>query len=198
MNRCYAFSGRRIIRCPPHHLVVAALLTQLFRRITPMHRRFNQCWRPCGQTVSVSFHATVGWTAADPSVHPVLKASSWCISVLFKLDHRIVQRFPPKDRRFIRRCCLRGFSSPNHPTQLGKGPSVHLTVSSEFQSLRSVPSAPTLLHRWYRRFIRRCLFPSFSSRLQLGSLLQLNILNILNMPLLIASKYILNPQICYK
>jgi hypothetical protein len=54
------------------------------------------------------------------------------------------------------------------------------------------------MHRWYRWFIQRCLFPSFSSRLQLGSLLQLNILNILNMPLLIASKYILSPQICYK
>jgi hypothetical protein len=38
-------------------------------------------------------------------------------------------------------------------------------------------------------------FPFLSSRLQLGSLLQLNILN---MPLLIASKYILSPQICYK
>jgi hypothetical protein len=54
------------------------------------------------------------------------------------------------------------------------------------------------MHRWYRRFIRRFLLPSFSSRLQLGSLLQLNIINILNIPLLIASKYILSPQICYK
>jgi hypothetical protein len=55
------------------------------------------------------------------------------------------------------------------------------------------------LHRrllyWYRRFFRRYPFPSSSSRLQFGSLLQLNILNILIMPLLIASKYILSPQI---
>jgi hypothetical protein len=51
------------------------------------------------------------------------------------------------------------------------------------------------MHRWYRRFIRWCLLPCFSSRLQLGSLLQLNILN---MPLLIASKYIVNPQFCCK
>jgi hypothetical protein len=160
-----------------------------------MHRRVIRCWRSRDQTVYVSFHATVGWTAADPSVHPVLQVSSWCVSVLFKLDQRIVQRFPPMDCRFIRRCCLHGFSSPIHPTQLRKGPSVHPTVSSKFQSLRSVPSAPKLLHRWYRRFIRRCLFPSFSSCLQLGSLLQLNILI---MPLLIASKYILSPQICYK
>jgi hypothetical protein len=177
MNRCYAFPGRRFIWCPPHHLAVAALLTQLFRRYAPTLRRFIRCWRTSHQTISVSFHATVGWTATDPSVHLVLKASSWRVSVLFKLDHRIVRRFPPMDRRFIRRCCLRGFSSPIHLTQLGKGLSVHLTVSSEFQSLHSVPSAPTLLHRWYRRFIRWCLFPSFSSRLQLGSLLQLNILN---------------------
>jgi hypothetical protein len=55
------------------------------------------------------------------------------------------------------------------------------------------------LHRcllyWYRRFIWRYPFPSSSSRLQFGSLLQLNILNILIMPLLIAYKYILSPQI---
>jgi hypothetical protein len=47
------------------------------------------------------------------------------------------------------------------------------------------------MHRWCRRFIQRCLFPSFSSRLQLGSLLQLNILS---MPSLIAPKYILSPH----
>jgi hypothetical protein len=96
------------------------------------------------QNVSGSFHAIVGWTAADPSVHPVLKDSSWRVSVLFKHDHRIDWRFPPMDRRFIRRYCLRDFSSLIHPTQLGKGPSVHPTVSSEFQSLHSVLSAPTL------------------------------------------------------
>jgi hypothetical protein len=50
------------------------------------------------------------------------------------------------------------------------------------------------MYRWYHRFIRRCLFFSFSSCLQLGSLLQLNILN---MSSLIASKYILSPQFCY-
>jgi hypothetical protein len=42
------------------------------------------------------------------------------------------------------------------------------------------------------------VFSFFSSRLQLGSLLQLNILNILNMPLLIAPKYMLTPHFCYK
>jgi hypothetical protein len=105
-------------------------LTELLRRYASTVRRFIRCWRPRGQTVSVSFHATVGWTAAEPSVHPLLKASSLRVSVLFKLDHQIVRRFPPMDRRFIRRCCLCGFSSPIHPTQLGKGPSVHPTVSS--------------------------------------------------------------------
>jgi hypothetical protein len=74
MNWCYTFSRRQFIRCPPRHVAVEDPLTQLLRRITPTHRRFIRCWRPCGQIVSVSFHATVGWTAADPSVHPVLKA----------------------------------------------------------------------------------------------------------------------------
>jgi hypothetical protein len=130
-------------------------LTQLLRRYAPTLRRIIRCWSPHNQNVSGSFHVTVGWTAADPSVHPVLKGSCWCVSVLFK-----------------------------HLTQLWKGPVVaQCTRCSD------------AMHRWYRRFIRWCLFPSFSSRPQLGSLLQLNILN---MPSLIASKYILSPHFCYK
>jgi hypothetical protein len=102
-------------------------LTQLLRRYAPAHRRIIRCWRPCGQNL---FHGTVGWTTAYPSVHPVLKASSRRVSVLFKLDHRIDRRFPLMDRQFIRRCYLRGSSSPVHLTQLGKGPLVHPTISS--------------------------------------------------------------------
>jgi hypothetical protein len=69
-------------------------------------------------------------TAVVPSVHPVLKDLSWRVSVLFKHDHRIDRQFPPMDCRFIRRCCLRGFFSPIHPTQVGKRLSVHPTISS--------------------------------------------------------------------
>jgi hypothetical protein len=50
----FTFPGRRFIRCPPRHLAVAALLTQLFWRYTLTHHRFIWCWRPHGQTVSVS------------------------------------------------------------------------------------------------------------------------------------------------
>jgi hypothetical protein len=57
--------------------------------------------------------------------------------------------------------------------------------------------APTLAI-WVPSVHPTVSFSFFSSRLQLGFLLQLSILNILNMPLLIASKYILSPQICYK
>jgi hypothetical protein len=195
MNRCYAFPGPRFIWFPPHHLAIAALLTQLFRRYAPTLRRFIRCWRTSRQTISVNFHATVGWTAADPSVHPVLKASSWCVSVLFKLDHRIVRRFPPMDRRFIRRCCLRDFSSPIHPTQLGKGPSVHPTVSSD--------SSRCIVYQVLRRY---CTDGTVGSSDGVFFLLFLRVFNLdlcfnltyLIMPLLIASKYILSPQIFYK
>jgi hypothetical protein len=130
------WSDAMLFRASVHPvLLVVALhrtwpLTQLLRCYTSTHRRFIRCWRPCSQNVSGSFHATVGWTAAYPSVLPVLKASSWCVFVLFKLDHLIDRQFAPIDRRFIRRYYLCGFSSPIHPTQLGKGLSVHPTVSS--------------------------------------------------------------------
>jgi hypothetical protein len=77
------------------------------------------------------------------------------------------------------------------------------TVSS-FDGIKLIPvvaqctKCSDAMHWWYRRFIRRCIFPSFSSRLQLGSFLQLDILNILNMPLVISSKCILSPKICCK
>jgi hypothetical protein len=144
MNRCYPFQGVGSSGAPPTSLSRWGSLTELLRRYALTHLRFIWCWRPRNQIVSVSLHATVGWTATDPSVHTVLKASSWRVSVLFKHDHRIDRRFPPMDRRFIWRCFLCGSSSPIHPTQQGTGPSVHPTVSSWLQSLRSVPSAPTL------------------------------------------------------
>jgi hypothetical protein len=130
MIRRYVFLGDGSFGATRRCLHCTWPLTQLFQRNAPMHRRFIRCWRPRCQNVSVSFHVTVGWTAADLSVHPVLKTSYWRVSVLFKHDHRIDQRFPPMDRQFIRRCCLLGSSSPIHPTQLGKGPSVHPTYQA--------------------------------------------------------------------
>jgi hypothetical protein len=130
------WSNPMFFRASVHPVLLAVslhytwLLTQLLQRYAPTLRRIIWCWRPCGQNLSSSFHATVGWTAAHPSVHPVLKASSWRVSVLFKLDHRIDRRFPPMDHRFIRHCYLRDSSSPIHLTQLGKGPSFHPMVSS--------------------------------------------------------------------
>jgi hypothetical protein len=113
------------------------------------------------------------------SVHPVLKALSWRVSVLIQTERRIDRRCPLSDCRIIGCYCLRYSSSEIHPTHLEIEPSDHPMVSSSFCPLRSVPSAPTLapMVPTYCRFIRRCLFPCFSSRLQLGSLLQLNILN---------------------
>jgi hypothetical protein len=103
-------------------------LTELFRRYAPMNRRIIRCWRPCGQSLIVSFHETIGWTAAHPSVHPVLLYWSRRISVLFKLDHQIDRRFPPRDCWFIRRYWLHCLASSIHPAHLQTGPSVHPTV----------------------------------------------------------------------
>jgi hypothetical protein len=64
-------------------------LTQLLRSYAPMHRQFIRCWRPRGQNVSVSFHATVGWTAADLSVHLVLKRLSWRVFLLIQMKRQI-------------------------------------------------------------------------------------------------------------
>jgi hypothetical protein len=144
MNWWYPFQGVGSSSAPPTSLSRWGSLTELLWRYAPTHRRIIRCWRPRGQILIVSFHVAIGWTAADPSVHLVLLCWSWHVSVLFKLDHRIDRRFPPMDRRFIQRCCLRGFSSPIHPMQLGKGPSVHPTLPVEFGLLCSVPSTSTL------------------------------------------------------
>jgi hypothetical protein len=60
-------------------------------------------------------------------------------------------------------------------------------VLTSFQPLHSVPSAPTLA-LMVLSVHPTVSFLSFSLRLQLGSLLQLNTLKILIMPSLIASK----------
>jgi hypothetical protein len=120
-------------------------LTQLFRCYAPTHCRIIRCWRPHGQNLSGSFHATVGWTAVDPSVHPVLLHESWRVSVLFELDHRIDRWFLPMDRRFIRRYCLLFLFSATRPMLLENGPSVHPMVPRFSPSVRTRPTiAPTL------------------------------------------------------
>jgi hypothetical protein len=116
-----------------------------------------RCWRTPRQNLTVIFFETVGWTASPLSVHPVLLLLSWRVSVLFKLDHQIDRRFPPMDRRFIRRFCLHGFSSAIHPTQLKYGPSDHLTVPVDLRLL-AVYQLHRRLYRWYRRSIQQWLF----------------------------------------
>jgi hypothetical protein len=156
---------------------------------TPRPKRFR--WLPRDRRIDRRFPLTM---ASD---HPVLKASSWRVSVLIQTERWLDRRCPHSDRRIIQYYCLFFFSA-TRPTLLENGLSFHPTVprvSPVYQLVRRLHRR--LLFR-YHRFIRRCPFPSFPSRLQLGFLLQLNILNILNMPLLIASKYILSPQFCYK
>jgi hypothetical protein len=113
------------------------------------------------QNLTVRIFETVGWTAAPPSVHPVLKLQSWRVSVLIQTKRRIDRRCPhsdrrivrcyyllqlfsfqsfdasKKDRRFIRQCQLQFCllrSVPSTPTLASRVPSVHLTMSFLFLS----------------------------------------------------------------
>jgi hypothetical protein len=119
-------------------------LTQLLRRYTLTLCWIISCWRPRGQNLSSSFHATVRWTIAHPLVHPVLKASSWRVSVLIQTERRIDRRCPHLDHRIIRCYWLCCFFSAIHPAHLETRPSVHPTVSTSFGLLRSVPTTLTL------------------------------------------------------
>jgi hypothetical protein len=79
------------------------------------------------------------------SDHPVLKASSWRVSVLILTERRIDRRCPHSDRRIIRCYCLRCSSSATRPTLLEIGLSVHLTVPRVSPSEPTRPTiAPTL------------------------------------------------------
>jgi hypothetical protein len=135
-------------------------------------------------------------------VHSVLKVLSWRVSVWIQTERQIDRRCPHLDRRIIRCYCLRCSSSATRPTLLGNWPSVHPTVPRVSPSVPTRPMiAPTfaiLMPSVHPTVSFLFLFFFASSRLQLGSLLQLNMLNMLNMPLLIASKYIVSPQFCCK
>jgi hypothetical protein len=78
------------------------------------------------------------------SVHPVLQASSWCVSVSIQTKRRIDRRCPHSDRQIIQCYCLRCSSSAIHQENLQNGPSVHPTGPTSFCLLRSVPTTPTL------------------------------------------------------
>jgi hypothetical protein len=201
MNWCYAFSRRRFIRCPPRHVAVEDPLTQLLRRITPTVCRFIRCRRPVAKTSLVA--------STRPSDGPTLPLDQGVDSSGvedFVLTHLYLDSNWASDRPTV--SSLRPLDHPVLLSSLlflcnSSGTSTKWTVGSSDSANFILPPTQCTnytdaMHRWYHRFIRRCLFPSFSSRLQLGPLLQLNILNILNMPLLIASKYILSPQFCCK
>jgi hypothetical protein len=79
------------------------------------------------------------------SDHPVLKASSWRVSVLIQTECRIDRRCPHSDRRIIRCYCLRCSSSATRLTLLNNGSSVHPTVPRVSPCVPTRPTiAPTL------------------------------------------------------
>jgi hypothetical protein len=78
----------------------------------------------------------------EPGVgHPVLKASSWRVSVLIQIERRIDRRYPHSDHRIIRCYRLHCSSSATRPTLLKIGPSVHPTVP---RVSPCVPTRPTI------------------------------------------------------
>jgi hypothetical protein len=79
------------------------------------------------------------------SIHLLLKASSWRVSVLIQTECQIDRRCPHSDHRIIRCYWLYCFCSAIHLVHLETGPSDHPTVTSSFcLLLRCVPSALTL------------------------------------------------------
>jgi hypothetical protein len=73
--------------------------------------------------------------------HPVLKASSWRVSVLIQTERRIDGWCPHSDCRILRCYCLRCSSSATRPTLLKTGPSVHPMVP---RVSPCVPTRPTI------------------------------------------------------
>jgi hypothetical protein len=159
------FSRRRFIWCPPRHLAVADPLTQLLRRYTPTVHRIIRCWRTLCQNLTVYIFKTVGYTAAPPSVHPVLKLQSWCVSVLIQMKNRIDRRCPHLDRRVLLSLLLLlcNSSGISRRGTVGSSDSVNFVWPTA-----QCTNYTDAMHRWYHWFILRCLFFSFSSCLQLG------------------------------
>jgi hypothetical protein len=95
------------------------------------------------------------------SVHPVLKTSSWRISVLIQTDRRIDRRRPHSDRRIIWCYCLSLLFLCN-----SSGASRNWTIGSSdgvsfILSTMQCTNYTNAMHRWYCRFIRWRVFFSF-------------------------------------
>jgi hypothetical protein len=85
-------------------------------------------------------------TLTKESDHPVLKASSWRVSVWIQTECQIDRRGPHSDCRIIRCYYLPCSSSATRPTLLNNGSSVHPTVLRVWTCAPTRPTiAPTLL-----------------------------------------------------
>jgi hypothetical protein len=80
------------------------------------------------------------------SDHPVLKATSWRVSVWIQTERWIDRQCPHSDRRIIWCYCLRLSSSATRPMLLKIRPSVHPTVPRVSHCVPTRPTiAPTLV-----------------------------------------------------
>jgi hypothetical protein len=161
----YVFSRRRFIRCPPHHLAVEDLLTQLLWHFTPTVRRIIRCWRLRAKTSLVAstrpsdrstlpLDQGIGSSGAKDFVLVRL-----CLDSNWASDRLIVSSLRPSDHPVLLSSLLLCNSS---------GASRNWTVGSSDGANFIWPAAQCTnytdaMHRWYHRFIRRYQFPSFSS-----------------------------------
>jgi hypothetical protein len=123
----------------------------------------------------------------------MLKASSWRISILIQTKRRIDRRCPHSDRRIIRCYCLCCSSSATRPTRLENGPSVHPTVPRVSTSVPTRPTIAPMLAILVPSVHPIVSFSFFFFASSTWILLQINILNI---PLLIASKFAVSNLTC--
>jgi hypothetical protein len=124
-------------------------LTQLLRCYAPTYIRSSGAEdlatkSPLLASIWPSDRPTLSLTKV--SDHPVLKASSWHVSVWIQTERRIDRRCPHSGRRIIRCYCLPCSSSATRPMLLKIGPSVHPTVPRVSPSEPTRPTiAPTLV-----------------------------------------------------
>jgi hypothetical protein len=136
--------------------------------LLPRHVAVEVLWHNCSEAMLQRYVGSSGaeglaskssllasnWPSDRPTLtltkvsdHPVLKASSWRVSVWIQTERRIDLRGPHSDRRIIWCYCLHYSSSATRPTLLNKGPSVHPTVPRVWPCAPTHPTiAPTLVN----------------------------------------------------
>jgi hypothetical protein len=153
MNQCYAFSRRRFIRCPPRHLAVEDSLTNCS---DALHR---WCVSSFGAKDLAAKTSLVASTR--PSDRPTLPLDQGVSSS--GAEDFILVRLCLDSNWVLDRPTVSSLRPSDHPVLLSS--LLFLRYSSDGANFILPPAQCTnytdAMHRWYRRFIRRCVFFSF-------------------------------------